>query len=182
MTEWVKKIAIINVIVFLLTSTYEDFKLRLVLYPLQTEFHIPYQWVTHQFCHGNLAHIIFNMLAFISFGPVVEKYFKNKFLWFYLLSGIFAAYLQLYFTPEAALLGASGAVFAVVIVAAILEPDSKILLFFVIPMKARWIVPLVLVGELYMAVFNSGNGVGHVAHLGGALFGFLFYIFNRNEK
>jgi membrane associated rhomboid family serine protease len=147
MTKLVRRITILNILVFTISNLYNDIYFKLVLFPVNTEYHYTHQWITHQFSHGSVSHILFNMIGLLSFGPSVEEYFKG--IWFYLLSGIFAAYLQLIFTPNVVLLGASGVVFAILIVFTLLKPNSKILLFFIIPIKAKWLVSAVIFFESY---------------------------------
>ena len=178
-----KKILWINIIVHILAH-YSDIPFdHFALWP-NTEFERPYQYITHMFLHASFTHILFNMLAFLSFAPMVEKHFGSRnFLIFYLLSGLGAAFLHIYVTgSEIPMVGASGAIFGVLIVSAILEPDLKVLLFFIIPLKAKWIVPLVLIGELYFGIMTPGDHIAHFAHLGGALTGGLYFLINKKYE
>ena len=175
-----KKILWINIIVHILAH-YSDISFdHFALWP-NSELERPYQYITHMFLHANFAHILFNMLAFLSFAPMVEKHFGPKnFLIFYILSGLGAAFLHIYVTgSESPMVGASGAIFGVLLVSAILEPEMKIWLFLFIPLKAKWVVPLILIGELYFGFMTTGDHIAHFAHLGGALAGGLFIIGNK---
>lgn len=184
MTKVVKNIAILNVIVFAMSYILgtDLFHRLFVLYPIGNENYQVYQWITHQFMHASIAHIAFNMLALLSFGPTVEKYFQKKFIWFYLISGLGAAILQFMFSENTALLGASGAIFGVLLVYVFLEPESKLLLFFILPIKGKWLLPAVLFFEAYMGLFGQSDGVGHMAHLGGAITGFLYFILSKSKS
>lgn len=179
MTKVVKNIAIINIILFAISYIFDTdiFHKLFILFPVSSENYAIYQWISHQFMHASIAHITFNMLALLSFGPTVEKYFKKDFIWFYLISGLGAAMLQFMFVDNTALLGASGAIFGVLLVYVFLEPNSKVLLFLIIPIKGKWLLPIILLFEAYMGFFTQADGVGHLAHLGGAITGFLYYYF-----
>lgn len=186
MTKVVRSLTIINILIFIVGYLLQNlgfpFKETFVLLPINSEFHQTYQWITYQFLHANIAHIAFNMIALLSFGPVVENYFKSNFIWFYLISGIGAALLQFVFIPETALIGASGAIFGVLLVSVILDPESKILLFFILPIKGKWLIPIMLIFEAYMAFFEEPDGIAHLAHLGGAITGFLYFIITKKKQ
>lgn len=186
MTKLVKNLAIINVVVFIFGYLFQKEGIpwleTFVLFPIGSENYGVHQWITHQFLHSGVAHLAFNMIALLSFGPIVEKYFKKDFIWFYLISGLGAALLQFSFIPETALLGASGAIFGVLLVSVILDPEAKILLFFILPIKGKWLIPAILIFEAYMGFFREPDGVAHLAHLGGAITGFLYYILTNKRK
>lgn len=188
LTETVKQIALLNVIIFIISYAMDfSFYDQFALFPNGSELFQPHQYITHMFLHASPAHLIFNMLAFVSFGSIVETHFsRNKFLIFYLLSGLGAAFLHIVVTgSQSPMVGASGAIFGVLVIAAILNPEQKFYLFFIIPIKAKVIIPLILGVELYFGLMYPGDHVAHFAHLGGALTGTLFYLGNKfvkNEK
>lgn len=185
MTKVVKNLTIINVIVFIFGYFVQKdipWLETFVLFPIGSENYAVHQWISHQFLHAGVAHLVFNMIALLSFGPIVEKYFNKDFIWFYLISGLGAALLQLSFVPETALLGASGAIFGILLVSVILDPESKILLFFILPIKGKWLISAILIFETYMGFFAEPDGIGHLAHLGGAITGFLYFIITRKKK
>jgi membrane associated rhomboid family serine protease len=126
------------------------------------------------FLHANFLHILFNMLVFISFAPMVEKFLGKGFPYFYILAGIFAASLNIITTnSETAMIGASGAVFGVLAASALIEPNNKVYLFFIpIGVKIKWVLPVILAVELFSGVYLDDN-VGHFAHIGGALYGLI---------
>ncbi len=147
----------------------------------------PYQIITYMFAHLDIQHILFNMLSLFFLGPMVEMTIGPKrFLGLYLLSGfagLAAHFLVGYFPyflgwtpfePVFSVLGASGAVFGVVIAFATLHPERELMLLFPpIPIKA-WVMAAVLIGiGLYSGLTGSGGNVAHFAHLGGALAGFI---------
>jgi rhomboid-like protein len=179
-TEIVKKLFYINVIAFILTLVLQNlFGVPvldyLALFPLLSpNFHI-YQPVTHLFMHGGIMHILFNMLALLSFGPEVENQLgQRKFLLFYFIMGFGAAALQMIMS-NGAMIGASGAIFGLLTYFTVLNPDTMLSIFFLpISFKAKNIF-FVLIGiEIISALFFY-DGVGHWAHLGGALTGYILY-------
>lgn len=145
-----------------------------------------WQLITYQFMHGGFSHILFNMFALWMFGSSIEDIFgSKKFLIFYLLAGVSAGLLHLFVSPllgsgAAVTIGASGAVFGVLIAYAMFFPDNLIFLYFLIPVKAKYLIGFLVVIE-FLAVDSASSGVAHLAHLGGALFGFLFIMFDKNS-
>jgi membrane associated rhomboid family serine protease len=145
-----------------------------------------WQLITYQFMHGGFSHILFNMFALWMFGASIEDIFgSRKFLIFYLLAGISAGLLHLFVSPllgssPAVTIGASGAVYGVLIAYAMFFPDNLIFLYFLIPVKAKYLIGFLVVLE-FMAVDSASSGVAHLAHLGGALFAFLYIMFDKNS-
>ena len=197
----VKNIIIINVLVMIMTSLndnlmYEKFAL---FYPTSPFFHW-WQPVTHMFMHGGFWHLFFNMYTLFIFGTHLERIWgTRKFLLFYFVTGIGAAavhtgveWLQvqnwmaaaadgslaaqnaihmLKMTPT---VGASGAIYGVLMGYAMLYPDSVLTLIFPpISMKAKWFVLVFAAIELLTGVTGTGGGIAHFAHLGGLIFGFI---------
>jgi membrane associated rhomboid family serine protease len=148
-----------------------------------------WQFVTYIFLHSlrNLFHIIFNMLFLWWFGRELEQiYGSKKFLLLYLGGGIFAGLFYCFFKYSMAMnvrvIGASGAVYAVLLIYAIFFPNRRILFFFVYPMKI-WVFVLIAIGiDLAYSISGDINGIANTAHLGGALFGFLFYRFEKRVE
>lgn len=156
-------------------------------YNEQTGLFKPFQIITYMFAHFDISHIFFNMLSLFFIGPIVEMTLGPKrFLGLYFISGLaglaahfLVGYLPFFlgltpFEPIFSVLGASGAVFGVVIAFATLYPDRELMLLFPpIPIKA-WLMALILIGiGLYSGLTGSGGNVAHFAHLGGALAGFI---------
>lgn len=145
-----------------------------------------WQLITYQFMHGGFSHILFNMFALWMFGSSIEDVFgSKKFLIFYLLAGVSAGLLHLFVSPllgssPAVTIGASGAVYGVLIAYALFFPDNLIFLYFLIPVKAKYLIGFLVVIE-FLAVDSASSGVAHLAHLGGALFGFLYIMFDKNS-
>ncbi len=135
-----------------------------------------WQFVTYTFLHSVSSpwHIIFNMLVLWMFGSEVERAMgTRKFLTMYFTAGIFAGIFCCLFTPDNPIIGASGAIFAVEVAFAMFFPNTTII-FFVFPIKAKYLV-MVFAGITVISCIMPGSGnVAHFAHLGGLLYGFLF--------
>ena len=136
-----------------------------------------WQYLTYGFCHdrGNMWHIVFNMYFLWMFGRLVEPiYGSREFLAFYLtaivVSGFCFLGVQGVGQIDAALVGASGAVMAVVFLAAMHYPREKVYVMFVVPLEFRWLAVLYALGDTFGFV-RGGGDIAHVAHLGGAAFG-----------
>jgi membrane associated rhomboid family serine protease len=172
-TPWVLRLMIANLVVFMLTGSGQLPTELLALRPMYV-LQRPWTPFTYMFVHApGLAHIGFNMLSLWIFGPQVERRLGGPtFLSLYILSGLGGAALS-FFTPTAAIVGASGAVYGVVGAFARLWPNQKILFYF-IPIEARVYVLLTALYSLWAGTVNLGDGVAHYAHLGGYVGAFLF--------
>ena len=201
----VKNIIIINVLVMIMTSLNGDFMYEkfALFYPTSPFFHW-WQPVTHMFMHGGFWHLFFNMYTLYIFGTVLERVWgTRKFLIFYFVTGLGAAAIHtgvewiqmqswlgdaaqgsmaaqssihaLKMTPT---VGASGAIYGVLMGYAMLYPDSMLTLVFPpISMKAKWFVLIFAGIELLTGMTGTGGGIAHFAHLGGLIFGFLLIMY-----
>jgi membrane associated rhomboid family serine protease len=142
-----------------------------------------YIWelVSYLFLHGGFFHIIFNLFALWMFGSDLESLWGGKkFLFYYFLTGIgagmFDVLLNAIFPSRlpTATIGASGAIYGLLLAYGLLFPERPIYLYLVIPIKAKWFVVIIGVIEFVSSFGTPGSGVSHVAHLGGMLFGFLY--------
>ncbi len=136
-----------------------------------------WQFVTHQFLHGSLFHVLVNMLGLWFAGRVLENLLGPwKFLAFYLVCGVVGGVFQLILAPGPVLIGASGAVCGVVAAFSALYPEMLItaLLFFVLPvrMRAKWLGWLIVLVSVFLILTGWGGDIGNAAHLGGALAGY----------
>jgi membrane associated rhomboid family serine protease len=145
-----------------------------------------WQLITYQFMHGGFWHIFFNMFILWMFGGSIEDVMgSKKFLIFYLLAGVSAGLFQLFITPllgasSAVTIGASGSIFGVMIAYAMFFPDNLIYVYFLIPVKAKYLIGFLVIIEFF-SVDSASSNVAHLAHLGGALFGFLYIMFDKNS-
>ncbi len=158
-----------------------DYLFGLTVPSVFSQFRI-YQFVTYLFVHGDLFHLLFNMLILYIFGSELERYWGTPyFIRYYFISGIGAGICSIPFIwgINAPLIGASGALFALLVAYGLLFPERVItlLVFFIIPvrLKARQMV-LIFIGLELFLLLNSGGGGGiaHFAHLGGGLVGFIY--------
>ena len=190
----VKNILIINVILFIVKSMWEmhiipqkiDLDRYLDLFPIGTEYFKPHQFITYMFMHADLSHIFLNMLAVYMFGSILENLWGPKrFLNFYLLCGLGAAALQLaissFNNDYTILLGASGSVFGLLVAFAMMFPNTELQLYFVIPVKAKFLVIGYALFELYNGFFAHDN-VAHFAHLGGLAVGIIIMLIWKRNK
>lgn len=201
----VKNIIIINVLVMVMMALNKTFMLEkfALFYPTSPFFHW-WQPMTHMFLHGGFGHLFFNMYALFIFGSVLERVWGvKKFLLFYFVTGIGAAavhigvqwiQMQAYMNAAAEgsmaaiqsihalkmtpTVGASGAIYGVLMGYAMLYPDSVLtLLFPPVSLKAKWFVLIFAGIELALGVFGTRAGIAHFAHLGGLIFGFILIMY-----
>lgn len=196
-----RNIIIINVLVMIMTSLNENMMYQTfsLFYPTSPFFRL-WQPVTHMFMHGGFWHLFFNMYTLYIFGSVLERVWgPKKFLAFYFVTGLGAAAIHtgvewiqmqgwlaqaaegshsalmaihsLKMTPT---VGASGAIYGVLMGYAMLYPDSILTLIFPpISLKAKWFVLIFAAIELLTGVTGTGGGIAHFAHLGGLIFGYI---------
>src|SRR5579871_1706491 len=143
-----------------------------------------WQLVTYMFLHGGVFHILFNMLTLWMFGVELERTFgTRRFLNFYFFCGIGAGVCvvmadYLFSDPRIATIGASGAIYGILMANAVLWPDRIILFSFLFPIKMKYFV--MIVGAIaFLGAFTPGNGVSDVAHLSGLGFGYLYLKMKR---
>jgi len=167
LTPWVLRLIIANVVVFalqqILPALTGDFLFapRLVLVR-------PWTIVTYMFLHGGFGHLFFNMLGLFFFGSRVEERLgARRFAQLYFVSGIGGALLSFVLAPNAAILGASGAVFGVSLAFAWFYPRERIYVYGVIPVEAWLLVTIYGALELFSGVGRVSSGIAHWAHLGG---------------
>jgi len=180
MTSTVKQLIIANVAVFLLIKLASGFPwlslFGLVPALLFGGFRL-WQPVTYMFLHGGPWHLAVNMLMLWFFGPALERAWGRKqFLVFYLFCGIGGGLCSWLFGLGSfvPVIGASGAIFGLLVAYAMMYPDTTILMFFIFPMKIRHAV-LFMAGFNLLGAFSASNtGIAYFGHLGGALFGYLY--------
>src|SRR5436190_8229661 len=127
------------------------------------------------FVHAGTTHILFNMLALYFFGPRVEERLgSRRFITLYMISGISGALLSMSFAPNAPVVGASGAVFGVMLAFAKYWPTAQIYIMGILPLEARVAVLLMAAAALWSGIQGSRGGVADFAHLGGFDGGWLY--------
>tara|TARA_R110001583_G_scaffold412_2_gene3817 strand:+ start:57480 stop:58214 length:735 start_codon:yes stop_codon:yes gene_type:complete len=226
-TEAVKHLIIINVILFIAPQLIQGFDLQsmFALYFTENPKFGIWQFATHMFMHGGFSHILFNMYGLWAFGtPLEQMWGRNKFIFFYLSAGLGAGVIytlvnyyqfngvfeelikiglsgteiqnilntgsynnqileylseaelsEFYATYHTPAVGASGAIYGILVAFGLSFPNSKLaLIFFPVPIAAKYFIPAIILGDLFfgMTKYSIGN-VAHFAHVGGALIGFL---------
>ena len=234
-SETVKHLLIINCIFFLASiivgeSMYDFFALH---FPDSPKFQY-WQIITHMFMHGDFSHILFNMIGLWMFGtPMEQMWGKNKFIFYYISTGLGAALLQItiyyyqvnqvneffsdlnlsssvisefylssrlpadiinnidieilkraFSSYNSVLVGASGALYGVLVAFAMSFPDTQLMLLFPpIPIKAKYLVPILIFADLFFGFSSYSIGpIAHFAHLGGALTGFLMLYYWKKKQ
>jgi membrane associated rhomboid family serine protease len=181
-TPWVGRIIIANAVVLLLLMTL--FTSRDLFQALQfsprTALTRPWTFVSYMFVHAGLLHLLANMLMLFVFGTAVESRMGSRnFLLYYLFCGVGAAVFSLLLAgvmPVGAFVGASGAVLGVAVAFAMLWPDAELIVFPIpVPIKARTLVIGLVVLDVIGSRLWPSDGIAHLAHVGGALFGYLFF-------
>ncbi len=174
MTPWVRRFLGANLIVFFVQTTMPAFADAFVFVPRLALFR-PWTIVTYMFLHAGISHILFNMVGLFFFGSRVEERLGSKrFVQLYFISGISGALLSVAFAPNAAIIGASAAVFGVMLAFAMFWPRDQILIWGIIPVQARWLVIITTAMAMYSGLGGSRGGVADFAHLGGYLGAWLF--------
>jgi membrane associated rhomboid family serine protease len=196
---------IINALVFMVQSFFDQgvksvITEKLALHGYQSEFFKPYQVVTCMFAHGGIAHILFNMFALFTFGTWLEKVWGSKrFLIFYLVCGICSSITEAFFLKDVVMydpgmgenvlmigsaVGASGAIMGLFAAFAYLFPNTELIMMFIpVPIKAKYMVAIMVVIDLFGQFGPLKTGIAHYAHLSGLVTGFiLVLIWNKTNK
>ncbi|MEI6311470.1 MAG: rhomboid family intramembrane serine protease [Bacteroidota bacterium] len=143
--------------------------------------HFPYTIITYQFVHYGLFHLFFNMLSLYWFGQILENVLGNsKTLALYLFGGLSGAFISIItfsilpnLDANTSLIGASAGIAAVIVAAATISPTAEVRLFIIGNVQIRYIaLALILINLVSIPTFS--NVGGSIAHLGGALFGYIF--------
>lgn len=165
-------ILLVCVVVYLLSVIFPGFVYGYLALNPANLMQQPWTLITHMFVHANFDHLFFNMLFLFFFGTELERRVgEAKFLQIYLLSGIVAALAQLLISP-ASLVGASGALYGVLGCLAIIAPEIRVLIFFVIPLSIRAAVVLFALVD-FLSV-GSADNIAHMAHIAGLLVGLAY--------
>lgn len=175
----VKHLLIINLLAFLALNTpmVGQFLFEYgALWPIGSGRFDFWQLVSYMFLHASLGHIFFNLFALWMFGQAIENFWgTERFVMYYFLTGIGAALLHMLIGGGGApTLGASGAVYGILLAFGMMFPERPIMLLFPpIPIKAKYFVAIFGVIELVSGLTRANSGVAHFAHLGGMLVGFI---------
>lgn len=180
---------VINVAFYLIIYLFPRTFAYLALTPILV-FRARFFWqiLTYMFIHGGMTHILFNMLALFLFGSQLERRLGSyEFLAYYLVSGLGAGLFTLVFNwyaPGMAgipVVGASGAIYGLLLAYATLFPDSVIFIFGIFPLKAPVAVLLFAAIAIFSQLSNTAVGVAHFTHLAGLIFGYLYFRIRLGE-
>lgn len=175
----VKHLLIINGLCFLALNTPQIGELLFqfgALWPIGSGRFEVWQLVSYMFLHAGFSHIFFNLFALWMFGQSIENYWgTQRFTVYYFLTGIGAALLHMLVGGGGApTLGASGAVYGILLAFGMMFPERRIMLLFPpIPLKAKYFVAIFGAIELISGFMRTNSGVAHFAHLGGMIVGFI---------
>jgi membrane associated rhomboid family serine protease len=168
MTPWVARLIFLNVLMYGLIIVVPGLGDALMFVPALF-LSRPWTIVTYMFLHGGLGHIFFNMLVLFFFGPRLEaRMGGRRFLGLYLTSGIVGGLLS-FTSPMIGVIGASGAVYGVMLAFAYYWPREVVHIWGVLPIEVRWLVLGMTVLSVVSGFGGAGDGIAHFAHLGGFL-------------
>ena len=181
-----KAIIGVNVAMFLITTAMPQLRIHLGLVPMWVVHQLRiWQLVTYMFIHVSVFHIVFNMLALWMFGAELERVWGTRgFLKFYFVTGIGAGMLTVLLSlvpygPTASLyasdiIGASGAVYGLLLAYALYFPNRPIYMYFVFPIPARIFVVIMGALAFFSSMSENGGGVANATHLGGLLVAYVY--------
>jgi rhomboid family protein len=187
LTPWVRRLLVANLLVFLIQKTLLVAPSYLTAFgfdPMKA-WQQPWTFVTYMFLHGNILHLAFNMLMLYVFGPPVEERMGGRsFFLYYLVCGFGGAalsFLLTQWTPVGTILGASGAIMGVAVAFAWYWPNHPVFVFpLPDPIPAKWLVTFLVGLDLVLAWAGAlaragvGDGIAHLAHLGGVAAALLY--------
>ncbi|MGE3274570.1 MAG: rhomboid family intramembrane serine protease [Vicinamibacterales bacterium] len=186
LTPAIKMLVLVNVGMFLLTGIVPAMVLRLGLVPAMVVQELAiWQPVTYMFLHGGITHILFNMLALWMFGSDLERTWGTRFFTkYYFVTGIGAALVTIawalsplpfadtiYYT---ATIGASGAIYGILLAYGLYFPDRPIYVYFVFPIPAKYFVMIMGAIAFFSSIGSGGGGTAHWTHLGGLVVGYFY--------
>lgn len=180
-------IILLNFCIFGLQFVYPELYRHVFVYSVMSpkaveHYHMYWQFISYMFMHGSFQHVFFNMLALLVFGFRLEKAIGSReFLLFYLLCGAlsgFFSFLVYKYTGQMSvrLLGASGAVYAILFAYAVFFPRSVFFIWGIIPVPAPILVLIYALIELGSQFFGRGTNVAHMTHLFGFFAAWLYFV------
>jgi membrane associated rhomboid family serine protease len=190
LTPGIKVLIIANALIFLLGWILPELNKYMVIYgglvpELFTKHFFLWQPITYMFLHGGFMHLLFNMFALWMFGTELEKQWGTPFfLKFYFISGVGAGILSALIQPSSQIptIGASGAIYGLLLAFALMYPNRVVYLNFLIPIKVKYFVMIFAAIELFSSIRGGGDGIAHITHLSGMIFGYLFLLWNQQKR
>jgi len=186
-TDAIKVLIIINVIMYLLQIITRSQLDMIRIFGLSTQTIWPLIWqpITYMFMHGGVWHVAINMFVLWMFGSELETIWgKDTFLKYYIVTGVGAGILWLFFNiggSNAILIGASGAVYGILMAYGLIFPNRTVYLYFLFPVKVKWFV--LFIGTMaFISSMGTGSNISHLTHLSGMLIGYLYLRFSDNWR
>lgn len=186
-TNAIKILVIINVGMYLLQIITESQLDMIRIFGLSTKTIWPLIWqpITYMFMHGGVWHVAINMFILWMFGSELEAIWgKTEFLKYYFVTGIGAGLVWLLFNiggSNAILIGASGAVYGILMAYGLMFPNRIVYLYFLFPVKVKWFV--LFIGAIaFFSSMGTGSNISHLTHLSGMLIGYLYLRFNDHWR
>jgi len=180
-TGAVKNIIIANLVVFLFMTLFQTERFFLYYFGLVPQLvwgrGFVWQLFTYMFIHGGFGHIFMNMFVLWMFGSEIENTWgKREFYKFYFITGIGSGFITLLFSLNSTIpvVGASGAIYAILVAFAMMYPNRLIYFYFLIPIKAKYFVLIMGVITFFSSFSQGGSGISHLTHLGGIIIGYLY--------
>jgi membrane associated rhomboid family serine protease len=177
----VRNIIIANVAVFLIMFLFQAQRFFLYYFGLVPRFVLTrgfiWQLFTYMFVHGGFGHIFWNMFVLWMFGSEIESHWgKKEFYKYYFITGVGSGIITLLFSLNSSIpvVGASGAIYAVLAAFAIMFPNRQIYFYFLIPIKAKYFVLIIGVITFFSSFTQGTSQISHLTHLGGLLIGYLY--------
>ncbi|HEY7481717.1 MAG TPA: rhomboid family intramembrane serine protease [Gemmatimonadales bacterium] len=181
-TPWVLRLIAANAVVLLLMRTIftSPALADALAFSPGDALREPWTFLSYMFVHAGLLHLLGNMLMLYVFGTAVENRLGSRtFILYYLLCGVGAAVFSLAMSavmPVGPFVGASGAVLGVALAFALYWPDAELIVFPIpMPIRARTLVMLLVGLDVFFYFLTPGDGIAHLAHVGGVLFGYLYF-------
>ncbi len=186
-TQAIKVLIIINVSMYLLQIITVSQLDMIRIFGLSAETIWPLIWqpVTYMFMHGGVWHVAINMFVLWMFGAELETIWgKNEFLKYYFVTGIGAGIIWLFFNIGGAntiLIGASGAVYGILMAYGLMFPNRTVYIYFLFPVKVKWFV--IFIGAIaFFSSMGTGSNISHLTHLSGMLIGYLYLRFSNHWR
>lgn len=186
-TNAIKILVIINVGMYLLQIITESQLDMIRIFGLSTKTIWPLIWqpITYMFMHGGVWHVAINMFILWMFGSELEAIWgKTEFLKYYFVTGIGAGLVWLLFNiggSNAILIGASGAVYGILMAYGLMFPNRIVYLYFLFPVKVKWFV--LFIGAIaFFSSMGTGSNISHLTHLSGMLIGYLYLRFSDHWR
>ena len=177
LTPWVKRLLIANAVVFVLIwsgAISWDWAVEYLGFNVSQVLREPWTIITYMFVHAGFIHVFFNMLMLFFFAPPLEERWGGKeFIKYYTICGIAGALFTLLF-GGGTIVGASAAVYGVMLAYALNWPDTLIWIYAIFPIKAKYLVLILGAISFFSAFSGATDGVAHFAHLGGLVVGYAY--------